>query len=73
MPLTCSEFLLHYNVTVYFMLTAIIKRSTIPVFKSHGMAQAKISDCATETFSAIRTVSLYITHSISINGMLLLR
>lgn len=28
----------------------------MPVFKSHGMAQARISDCASETFSAIRTV-----------------
>ncbi|XP_074567547.1 ABC transporter B family member 28 [Curcuma longa] len=35
---------------------AIFKRSTIPVFISHSMAQANISDCATETFSAIRTV-----------------
>ncbi|KAG6528189.1 hypothetical protein ZIOFF_010339 [Zingiber officinale] len=41
MPLTCS---------------AIFKRSTIPAFLSHSMAQANISDCATETFSAIRTV-----------------
>lgn len=35
---------------------AIFKRSTIPVFISHSIAQASISDCATETFSAIRTV-----------------
>ncbi|KAI3901492.1 hypothetical protein MKW92_025857 [Papaver armeniacum] len=35
---------------------AIYKRSTIPVFKAHGKAQASISDCASETFSAIRTV-----------------
>ncbi|WOL06276.1 ABC transporter B family member 28 [Canna indica] len=35
---------------------AIFKRSSVPVFISHGMAQASISDCATETFSAIRTV-----------------
>ncbi|KAF9609193.1 hypothetical protein IFM89_014034 [Coptis chinensis] len=35
---------------------AIYKWSTIPVFKAHGMAQAYISDCASETFSAIRTV-----------------
>lgn len=34
------------------------QRSTIPVFKAHGMAQASISDCVTETFSAIRTVGL---------------
>ncbi|PKA61119.1 ABC transporter B family member 28 [Apostasia shenzhenica] len=38
------------------ILVAIFKRSTIPIFKSHGMTQANISDCATETFSAIRTV-----------------
>lgn len=37
-------------------LVAIFKRSTIPIFKYHGIAQASISDCATETFSAIRTV-----------------
>nr|AJE26136.1 ATP-binding cassette type B [Salix matsudana] len=35
---------------------AVYKRSTVPVFKAHGKAQASISDCATETFSAIRTV-----------------
>ncbi|KAK8945384.1 ABC transporter B family member 28 [Platanthera guangdongensis] len=38
------------------ILVAIFKRSTVPVFKSHGMTQASISDCAAETFSAIRTV-----------------
>ncbi|XP_057988688.1 ABC transporter B family member 28 isoform X2 [Hevea brasiliensis] len=38
------------------VLVATYKRSTIPVFKAHGMAQASISDCVTETFSAIRTV-----------------
>ncbi|KAF3787995.1 ABC transporter B family member 28 [Nymphaea thermarum] len=38
------------------ILVAVYKRSTVPVFKSHGMAQARISDCATETFSSIRTV-----------------
>lgn len=38
------------------ILVAIFKRSTVPVFQSHGMIQASISDCATETFSAIRTV-----------------
>ncbi|GFZ15275.1 non-intrinsic ABC protein 8 [Actinidia rufa] len=31
-------------------------RSTVPVFKAHGMAQASIADCVNETFSAIRTV-----------------
>ncbi|XVE58616.1 hypothetical protein DITRI_Ditri04bG0183800 [Diplodiscus trichospermus] len=35
---------------------AIYKRSTVPVFKAHGLAQASMSDCVTETFSAIRTV-----------------
>ncbi|KAK7270818.1 hypothetical protein RJT34_26267 [Clitoria ternatea] len=35
---------------------AVYKRSTLPVFKAHGMAQAAISDCVSETFSAIRTV-----------------
>ncbi|KAH1233747.1 ABC transporter B family member 28 [Glycine max] len=34
----------------------VYKRSTLPVFKAHGMVQASISDCVTETFSAIRTV-----------------
>ncbi|XP_065870480.1 ABC transporter B family member 28 [Euphorbia lathyris] len=38
------------------VLIAIYKRSTIPVFKAHGKAQASIADCVTETFSAIRTV-----------------
>ncbi|XP_072961857.1 ABC transporter B family member 28-like [Typha angustifolia] len=38
------------------ILVAIFKRSTFPIFKSYGMVQATISDCATETFSAIRTV-----------------
>lgn len=35
---------------------AVYKRSTVPVFKAHGLAQASISDCVTETISAIRTV-----------------
>ncbi|CAJ2666585.1 ABC transporter B family member 28-like [Trifolium pratense] len=35
---------------------AVYKRSTLPVFQEHGLAQASISDCITETFSAIRTV-----------------
>ncbi|XP_038709130.1 ABC transporter B family member 28 [Tripterygium wilfordii] len=35
---------------------AVYKRSTVPVFKAHGQAQASISDSVTETFSAIRTV-----------------
>ncbi|XP_064960584.1 ABC transporter B family member 28-like isoform X2 [Musa acuminata AAA Group] len=41
---------------VISVLVAVFKRSTVPVFISHGMVQASISDCATETFSAIRTV-----------------
>lgn len=38
------------------VLVAVYKRSTVSVFKAHGMAQALIADCVTETFSAIRTV-----------------
>ncbi|KAF8379407.1 hypothetical protein HHK36_028842 [Tetracentron sinense] len=38
------------------VLVAIYKRSTVPIFRAHGIAQASISDCASETFSAIRTV-----------------
>ncbi|KAH9678095.1 hypothetical protein KPL71_025582 [Citrus sinensis] len=38
------------------VLVAVYKRSTVPVFKAHGLAQASIADCVTETFSAIRTV-----------------
>uniref|UniRef100_A0A0D9WYL4 ABC transporter domain-containing protein n=1 Tax=Leersia perrieri TaxID=77586 RepID=A0A0D9WYL4_9ORYZ len=34
----------------------LFKRSTVPTFKSYGIVQARISDCASETFSAIRTV-----------------
>lgn len=41
----------------YQFSEAVYKRSTVPVFKAHGLAQASISDCVTETFSAIRTVS----------------
>lgn len=37
-------------------LVAVFKRSTVPIFKAHGMVQASIADCATETFGAIRTV-----------------
>ncbi|EFH62186.1 hypothetical protein ARALYDRAFT_899671 [Arabidopsis lyrata subsp. lyrata] len=29
--------------------------STVPVYKAHGLAQATMSDCVSETFSAIRT------------------
>ncbi|KAJ0974571.1 hypothetical protein J5N97_016536 [Dioscorea zingiberensis] len=42
------------------ILAAVYKRSTIPVFKSHGMTQARISDFASETFSAIRTVRSFV-------------
>ncbi|XVF54058.1 hypothetical protein PTKIN_Ptkin05aG0150700 [Pterospermum kingtungense] len=38
---------------------SVYKRSTIPVFKAHGLAEASMSDCVTETFSAIRTVLAY--------------
>ncbi|PON69918.1 ATP-binding cassette containing protein [Parasponia andersonii] len=38
------------------VLVAVYKRSTVPVFKAHGLVQASISDCVTETLSAIRTV-----------------
>ncbi|XP_016181437.1 ABC transporter B family member 28-like isoform X1 [Arachis ipaensis] len=36
--------------------SSVYKRSTFPVFKTHGLAQASIADCVSETFSAIRTV-----------------
>ncbi|CAN1755102.1 ABC transporter B family member 28, partial [Linum perenne] len=39
------------------VLAAVYKRSTLPVFRSHGTTQASMSDCVTETLSAIRTVS----------------
>ncbi|CAN1180616.1 ABC transporter B family member 28, partial [Linum perenne] len=38
------------------VLAAVYKRSTLPVFRSHGTTQASMSDCVTETLSAIRTV-----------------
>lgn len=41
----------------YQFSEAVYKRSTVSVFKAYGLAQASISDCVTETFSAIRTVS----------------
>lgn len=37
-------------------LVAVYKRTTVNVFKAHGLAQASIADCVNETFSAIRTV-----------------
>lgn len=38
------------------ILVAVYKRSTMPIFKAHGLAQSSMSDCVTETISAIRTV-----------------
>ncbi|KFK29048.1 hypothetical protein AALP_AA7G081900 [Arabis alpina] len=38
------------------VLVAVYKRSTVPVYQAHGLAQATMSDCVSETFSAIRTV-----------------
>ncbi|TQD80578.1 hypothetical protein C1H46_033882 [Malus baccata] len=40
----------------YAYCLPVYKRSTVPVFVAHGLAQASISDCVSETFSAIRTV-----------------
>lgn len=37
-------------------VVAVYKRTTMPIFKSHGSSQARINDWASETFSAIRTV-----------------
>ncbi|KAM3248002.1 ABC transporter B family member 28 isoform X1 [Capsicum annuum] len=38
------------------ILVALYKRSTVNVFKAHGLVQASIADSVTESFSAIRTV-----------------
>lgn len=38
------------------ILVALYKSSTVNVFKAHGLVQASIADCVTESFSAIRTV-----------------
>ncbi|KAL2920602.1 ABC transporter B family member 28 [Bienertia sinuspersici] len=38
------------------ILVAVYKRSTMPIFKAHGMVQSSMSDCVSETISAIRTV-----------------
>ncbi|CAA7060250.1 unnamed protein product [Microthlaspi erraticum] len=38
------------------VLAGVYKRSTVPVYQAHGLAQATMSDCVSETFSAIRTV-----------------
>ncbi|KAL2619839.1 hypothetical protein R1flu_000044 [Riccia fluitans] len=37
-------------------IVALYKRTTMPVFKAHGLSMARISDLAGETFAAIRTV-----------------
>ncbi|CAN0891648.1 ABC transporter B family member 28 [Linum grandiflorum] len=46
------------GILIFFIsvLAALYKRSTLPVFRSHGTTQASMSDCVTETLSAIRTV-----------------
>ncbi|CAK9135221.1 unnamed protein product [Ilex paraguariensis] len=49
-PILC---LLTLTVSV---LVAVYKRSTVSVYKAHGLSQASIADCVNETFSAIRTV-----------------
>ncbi|KMS99060.1 hypothetical protein BVRB_3g066620 isoform A [Beta vulgaris subsp. vulgaris] len=41
---------------VVSILVAVYKRSTMPIFKAHGLAQSSMSDCVSETISAIRTV-----------------
>lgn len=41
---------------VVSILVALYKRSTVNVFKAHGLVQASIADSVTESFSAIRTV-----------------
>lgn len=42
---------------MFYHFLAVYKRSTVNVFKAHGLAQASIADCVNETFSAVRTVS----------------
>ncbi|KAH9621114.1 hypothetical protein KSS87_008379 [Heliosperma pusillum] len=37
-------------------LIAVYKRSTMPIFKAHGLAQSSMADSVSETVSAIRTV-----------------
>ncbi|GJN07511.1 hypothetical protein PR202_ga25348 [Eleusine coracana subsp. coracana] len=44
------------SATICIETNSLFKRSTVPTFKSYGIVQAHISDCASETFSAIRTV-----------------
>jgi hypothetical protein len=66
------RFFLHISKTFKYPLTwlflfvwsALFKRSTVPTFKSYGIVQARISDCASETFSAIRTVSAIVLQHI---------
>ncbi|PHU22948.1 ABC transporter B family member 28 [Capsicum chinense] len=41
---------------MFMNLLALYKRSTVNVFKAHGLVQASIADSVTESFSAIRTV-----------------
>lgn len=41
---------------VVSIIVALYKRSTVNVFKAHGLVQASIADSVTESFSAIRTV-----------------
>ncbi|XP_075111411.1 ABC transporter B family member 28 isoform X3 [Nicotiana tabacum] len=38
------------------ILVAVYKRTTVNVFKAHGLVQASIADSVAESFSAIRTV-----------------
>lgn len=45
---------------MFMNLLALYKSSTVNVFKAHGLVQASIADCVTESFSAIRTVSSYL-------------
>lgn len=52
----CSVYILWFITCAYHFL-AVYKRSTVNVFKAHGLAQASIADCVNETFSAVRTVS----------------
>ncbi|KAH7301686.1 hypothetical protein KP509_23G038100 [Ceratopteris richardii] len=44
---------------VISVLVAVYKRTTVPIFKAHGSSIARISDWASETFAAIRTVRTF--------------
>ncbi|XP_021842306.1 ABC transporter B family member 28 isoform X1 [Spinacia oleracea] len=48
--------ILGFLMLVVSILVAVYKRSTMPIFKAHGLAQSSMSDSVTETISAIRTV-----------------